>query len=211
MAMFDLSTLAALVGASVALALLPGPSSMLVLSRSISQGRRFGIVTALGNFVGIVGVVLAAALGLAALLEASVVAFTAVKLVGAGYLFYLGLRMLLDRSGNLHLPSAPKTSLRQAFWQGVLTDLLNPKTVIFFTAFLPQFIHPERGGTTLQFMVMGLISGLVLVSWVLVIAFASSSVRASLLRYPGFVKWQSRVVGTVFIAPGVRLALARRE
>jgi len=208
--MFDLSTLLALLGASIALALLPGPSSMLVLSRSISGGRVVGLATCLGSLVGSLGVVLAAALGLSALLMASDLAFGVVKIAGAIYLLYIGIRTLLDKRGLEAKAVAPITP-RQAFVQGLLTDLLNPKTALFFTAFLPQFIHHERGLVTLQFIVLGFITVGVLVIYATTLAISASSVRAWLLRHPGFVRWQSRIVGCLFIGLGLRLALARRE
>ncbi|MBF6593373.1 MAG: LysE family translocator [Thermaceae bacterium] len=208
--MFDLSTLLALLGASIALALLPGPSSMLILSRSISGGRVVGLATCLGSLVGSLGVVLAAALGLSALLMASDLAFGVVKIAGAVYLVYIGIRTLLDKHGLAAHAVAPITP-RQAFVQGLLTDLLNPKTALFFTAFLPQFIHHERGLVTLQFIVLGFITVGVLVIYATTLAISASSVRAWLLRHPGFVRVQSRIVGCLFIGLGLRLALARRE
>lgn len=208
--MFDLPTLAALLAASVALALLPGPSSMLILSRSISGGRAVGLATCLGSLVGSLGVVLLAALGLSALLMASDLAFGIVKIAGAAYLVYVGIRTLLER-GDLEAKAVAPITPRQAFAQGVLTDLLNPKTALFFTAFLPQFIRPERGFVTLQFVVLGFITVGVLVVYAVALAVTASSVRVWLLRNPGFVRWQSRIVGCLFIGLGVRLALARRE
>ncbi|MER3483904.1 MAG: lysine transporter LysE [Meiothermus sp.] len=208
--MFDLSTLLALLAASVALALLPGPSSMLILSRSISGGRVVGLATCMGSLAGSLGVVLLAALGLSALLMASDLAFGIVKIAGAVYLVYIGIRTLLERSGLEAQTVAPITP-RQAFVQGVLTDLLNPKTTLFFTAFLPQFIHQERGFVTLQFIVLGFITVAVLVVYAMTLAVSASRVRAWLLRHPGFVRWQSRIVGCLFIGLGVRLAFARRE
>jgi threonine/homoserine/homoserine lactone efflux protein len=208
--MFDLSTLLALVAASVALALLPGPSSMLVLSRSLAGGRTVGLATCLGSLVGSLGVVLLAALGLSALLMTSDLAFGIVKIAGGLYLVYMGIRTLTEKHGPLAQAALPITP-RQAFAQGVLTDLLNPKTALFFTAFLPQFIHHERGFVTLQFIILGFITVAVLEVYAMALAVSASSVRAWLLRNPGFVRWQSRVVGCLFIGLGVRLALARRE
>lgn len=208
--MLDPSTVLALIVASVALALLPGPSSMLVLSRSLAGGRRVGLATCMGSLVGSSGVVLLAGLGLSALLLASDVAFGIVKIAGGLYLIYLGVRTLLERNRLLTPTVAPITP-RQAFVQGVLTDLLNPKTALFFTAFLPQFIHYERGLVTLQFILLGFITVAILVIYAIILAFSASSLRAWLLQHPSFALWQSRVVGCLFVGLGLRLALARRE
>lgn len=183
---------------------------MLVLSRSLAGGRTVGLATCLGSLVGSLGVVLLAALGLSALLMASDLAFRIVKIAGGLYLVYIGIRTLTEKRGPLARAALPITP-RQAFVQGVLTDLLNPKTALFFTAFLPQFIHHERGFVTLQFVILGFITVAVLEVYAMALAVSASSVRAWLLRNPGFARWQSRVVGCLFIGLGVRLALARRE
>ena len=209
--MFDSATVFSLIAASVALALLPGPSSMLVLSRSISHGRTTALATCLGNFVGLV-VVLVAAIGLAKLLQVSLLAFTVVKLVGAGYLVYLGIRLWLEpATAQAHTAFKSRITLGQAFVQGLFTDLLNPKSVLFFSAFLPQFIHPERGSSMIQFVFLGLVTSTVLIAWVVVLAFGGSAISKWLSNHPSFVRWQPRVAGLVLVGLGLRLALARRE
>lgn len=207
--MFDSATLIALLIAAIALALLPGPSSMLILSRSIAGGRTVGLATCMGSAVGSTMAVLAAALGLSALLMTSSVAFTIVKLLGALYLAYLGIRMWLEPSSLIEGKTKGSVSPLQAFTQGVLTDITNPKTALFFSAFLPQFIHPERGNVTTQFVVLGLLTVLVLIIYAVSLALLADSVRGWIMRNPGFVVWQSRIVGTVFVGFGVRLALAK--
>ena len=210
--MFDSSTLFSLMAASVGLALLPGPSSMLVLSRSISHGRATALATCMGNFVGSVIVVLATAIGLAKLLQVSVLAFTAVKLGGAGYLVYLGIRMGLGpATARADTVTKLPITLRQAFVQGVFTDLLNPKSVLFFSAFLPQFIHLEQGSTLIQFVLLGLVTSIILIAWVVVLAFGGSAMGRWLNKNPVFLLWQSRIAGLALMALGLRLAFARRE
>lgn len=209
--MFDASTLLALLVAAIALAFLPGPSSMLILSRSIAGGRKVGLATCAGSAFGSTLAVLAAALGLSALLMTSSLAFTVVKWLGAIYLAYLGVRMWLEPSNLLGGSSRSSVTPLQAFSQGVLTDITNPKTALFFSAFLPQFIQPERGGVTAQFVVLGLITVLVLIIYAVGLTLLADSVRSWLMRNSAFVVWQSRIVGTVFVGFGLRLALAKSE
>src|SRR6516162_3770623 len=134
--------------ASLALNLAPGPDMLYVLGRSLGQGRRAGIVSSLGIFVGCLVHIAAAALGLAALLRASVVAFNLIRYAGAAYLIYLGVRMLFSKDAQNTLASGAATqpaSLGRIFMQGVISDVLNPKVAMFFVAFLPQFVNPARG------------------------------------------------------------------
>ena len=184
---------------------------MLILSRSIAGGRRVGLATCLGSAVGSTLAVLAAALGLSALLMTSSLAFTVVKWLGAIYLTYLGVRMWMEPSSLLGGSNKTSVTPLQAFSQGVLTDITNPKTALFFSAFLPQFIHPERGSVTTQFVVLGLLTVLVLVIYAVGLTLLADSVRGWLMRNPKFVVWQSRIVGTVFVGFGIRLAMAQNE
>lgn len=143
---------------AVLLAITPGPGIFYVLARSLRGGRSEGIASSLGTTVGGLAHVLAAAFGLSALLASSAVAFSLVKYAGAAYLVFLGIRTLLgnDTVSAINLSSSHAAS-RQAFFQGILTEALNPKTALFFLAFIPQFIDP-RGHVALQFLLFGFIS-----------------------------------------------------
>src|SRR5690242_2030640 len=140
--------------ASIALLVVPGPSVLYIVTRSVSQGRRAGLISVLGVHVGSVVHVSAAALGLSALLASSATAFAAVKYLGAAYLCWLGVRKLRRRGAGPveETPAVPRARL---FTQGVVVNVLNPKTAIFFLAFLPQFVDPRRGPVAVQIVVLG--------------------------------------------------------
>ena len=142
--------------AAVILAITPGAGIFYVLARTLAGGRREGVQSSVGTFVGGLFHVLAAALGVSTILAASAVAFHTVKYAGAAYLVWLGIRMVLSRDEAMpEKTEAPKGS---AFRQGILTEVLNPKTALFFLSFIPQFIAPERGHVFWQFVVLGVLS-----------------------------------------------------
>ena len=153
----DFSALGAFFAAAFLLNIAPGPDMLYVIGRSIGQGRRAGTVSALGIFVGCLVHIFVAAVGLAALLRSSPLAYSIVRYAGAGYLVYLGVRVLLQRTSALEAPEIQSAPLGQIFTQGVITNVLNPKVALFFLAFLPQFIQPQRGSVALQIIVLGLI------------------------------------------------------
>src|ERR1700676_5670922 len=142
--------------AALVLAVTPGPGIFYVLARTLAGGRREGILSALVTFVGGMFHVFSAALGISAILAASAVAFHTVKYAGAAYLVWLGIRMI--RSRNVEMTAAPSTTSQDAFRQGVFTEILNPKTALFFLSFIPQFITPEQGHIFFQFIVLGILS-----------------------------------------------------
>src|SRR6202045_349140 len=154
--MFDTHRFLLFFVAALLLAVTPGPGIFYVLARSLAGGRREGILSSFGTFVGGLFHVLAAALGVSAILAASAVAFHTVKYAGAAYLVWLGIRMIRPRNAELAFETfAP---VRGAFSQGIVTEVLNPKTALFFLSFIPQFVSPARGHLTLQFLILGAIS-----------------------------------------------------
>jgi len=155
--MFDTRHFLLFLAAAFLLAITPGPGIFYVLSRSLAGGRREGILSSFGTFVGGLFHVLAAALGISAILAASAVAFHTVKYAGAGYLVWLGIRMIRSRNAAL-LVSASQPAPSGAFRQGIFTEVLNPKTALFFLSFIPQFIAPEHGQVFLQFVLLGALS-----------------------------------------------------
>jgi threonine/homoserine/homoserine lactone efflux protein len=142
--------------AALVLATTPGPGIFYVLARTLAGGRREGILSSLGTFSGGLVHVFAAALGISAILAASAVAFHTVKYAGAAYLIWLGLRMI--RTRNAELPTETFAPSRGAFGQGIVTEVLNPKTALFFLSFIPQFISPQLGHIFLQFLIFGAVS-----------------------------------------------------
>src|SRR2546423_446595 len=161
-------------GAATLFAIIPGPGILYVLARSLRGGRGDGVRSVLGNGIGALAHVLAASVGLSALLVASATAFTVVKLLGAGYLIYLGVRALLARD-PAHLETAVRNPGRSVLVQGILSEVLNPKTALFFLAFLPHFVHPDQAPAPLVLALLGVIAvAMAFVVDLLVAVFAGS-------------------------------------
>lgn len=188
----------------------PGPDMLYVIGRSVGQGRRAGIVSALGIFVGCWGHILAAALGIAAILRSSPVAFNVVRYAGAAYLVYLGVKMLAQRAGTLSPQPIKPEGLGRIFRQGVITNLLNPKVAMFFLAFLPQFVDARRGSVLLEILLLGLIFNLGGTLVNLGVAYAGGTLGELLRRNARFARIQQWFTGLVFIGLGARLAWQRR-
>ncbi len=187
----------------------PGADSLYIATRSISQGFRAGLTAALGIASGCCVHIVAAALGLSAVLAASALAFTVVKFLGAAYLIYIGVSLLLKRTATAsQANSLPKAMLRTIFIQGFLTNCLNPKVALFFLAFVPQFIEPTAPHKPLAFMVLGMIFNFTGTLWCVFLAWITA--RAGALRIRASVtQWLNRGVGSIFVGLGVRLAFAR--
>ncbi len=211
MSLPDTNTLLLFMTAALALNVTPGPDMLYVVARSVGDGRAAGVISSLGIAAGSIVHTLAVALGLAGLLRAVPIAFEIVKWVGAGYLIWLGVRALRGRAGPADQVAVTPASMRAVFAQGMLTNLLNPKVALFFLAFLPQFVDPERGPVALQIISLGLLfntSG-TLVN-VLVAVLASGAGAWSRRRFGESVMLR-RVTGVLFIGLGVRLALLERR
>jgi threonine/homoserine/homoserine lactone efflux protein len=153
----DLASLGLFVAAALVLLITPGPAVLYIVARSIDQGRRAGLVSMLGVHAGTLVHVAAAAAGLSALLAASAMAFSVVKYLGAAYLIFLGVRRLLDRTASVTSRRPERRHLRRAFLDGVVVNVLNPKTALFFLAFLPQFVMTARGDVGAQILGLGLL------------------------------------------------------
>jgi threonine/homoserine/homoserine lactone efflux protein len=207
--MFDSSTLITFLVASVAIIIAPGPAQALVLTRTLGEGRSAGVMTAVGLNVGTLAHAFAAALGLSAILATSAVAFGAVKYAGAGYLVYLGIRAL--RAQDYEPERIGGVRAGAMFWRAVLTGALNPKVAVFFLAFLPQFVAPERGAAFWQFVILGAIVAAMDVIYELILVWAAGALRGRVLRSRRFAQWRKRVTGAALIGLGARLALAQRQ
>lgn len=196
--------------AGVLLNLTPGQDTFYILGSSIARGRRIGVASALGICSGCLVHTLAAAAGLSAILATSAAAFVVVKLVGAAYLIYLGVRYL--RAHDTALPTAAPASADawRAFRQGVVTNVLNPKVALFFLAFLPQFIDPESLTKIAAFIALGLTFIATGTAWCLFLAIAAASVRRFFADHPSAFTRLSQAAGTLFVGLGIRLALSER-
>jgi threonine/homoserine/homoserine lactone efflux protein len=188
----------------------PGADSLYIATRSAAHGVRAGVAAAFGIIAGCFAHVFAAALGLSAILAASSLAFTVVKLVGAAYLIYIGLSLLRAKPLSLQpAGAAPEASLGAVFAQGFLTNILNPKVALFFLAFVPQFIEPSAPNKPLAFLLLGAIFNFNSMLWCLFLAWATARLGAVGIG-ARTAKWLSRGVGGIFVFLGIRLALAER-
>jgi threonine/homoserine/homoserine lactone efflux protein len=206
----DASTLALFALASFAIIVVPGPAVLYVVTRSIAQGRRAGMVSMFGIEAGGLVHVAAAAIGLSALIASSATAFTIVKFAGAAYLIYLGVRRLLEREEPLPEATAGGRSTRRLFAQGMLVNVLNPKTAVFFLAFLPQFVHPAQGAVTVQILVLGLLFVFVAMLSDGAYALAAGTAGEWIRSRDRFRQWLARFSGGVYIALGVTAAFSGR-
>jgi RhtB (resistance to homoserine/threonine) family protein len=194
----------------------PGPDTAYIVGRSVAQGRSAGLVSALGISAGCCVHALACAFGLTALLAASATAFTVIKLVGACYLVYLGVRLIFAKQSDAAdeaKPAAPIVQprpLRQLFLSGFWTNVLNPKVVLFFVSFFPQFVTVTSPHKILAFLALGAVFVLMSTVWNSFIAWIAGSVTARFSGKPGVKKWLDRTVGSAFVGLGVRLATTVR-
>jgi threonine/homoserine/homoserine lactone efflux protein len=190
--------------------LIPGPAVLLTLARSIGSGRRVGIATGLGIATGDCVHTIMATLGLSAVLATSAIAFGIVKYAGALYLIYLGIRAFREKVALLELPAARAMSAGTAFRQAVFSEMLNPKTALFFLAFLPQFVHPENGPLVTQFATLGAVFVAMSAAYTSLLACGAGLFGRWLSRNRALARWQGKVVGTIYVGLGVRLALEKR-
>ncbi|MCP5083305.1 MAG: LysE family translocator [Alphaproteobacteria bacterium] len=208
--MISLEVLAVFFSVSVALGLAPGPDNIFVLTQSALYGRLAGFVVTLGLCTGLMVHTTAVAVGVAALFQASALAFTVLKAVGAAYLLYLAWQAF--RSGTSSLPDDANSgvSLRRLFGRGIVMNVTNPKVAIFFLAFLPQFADPVQGSLTLQLFILG---GVFMLATLVVfgaVAWGAGFLGAWLKRSPRAQTIMNRVAGTVFVGLAFRLATAER-
>ena len=192
--------------AALLLAIAPGPGMLYVLSRSLAGGKREGTLSALGTFAGGMVHVLAAAAGVSLILAKSALAFATVKYAGAGYLCFLGVRMIMAaRSGN-ELPQTVESSVGRPFWQGIGTEVLNPKTALFFLSFIPQFVDHRNGHVFAQFVALGTISVILNTSADLVVIMLAGPLGEKIRSSVTFRRRQRTVTGCIMVGLGTYLA-----
>jgi threonine/homoserine/homoserine lactone efflux protein len=206
----DSSHLALFITTALVLLVVPGPAVLYIVATSVEHGRRAGLAAVGGVHVGSCVHVVAATVGLSALLVSSAVAFSAVKFVGAAYLIFLGVQRLLGRGDGGPSFGNGNRDLRRIFRQGIVVNVLNPKTALFFFAFLPQFVDPGHSAAP-QIAVLGLL-------WILIglvsdgmYAVLSGTVGSAVRRHPGFARAQTVVTGLVLIGLGITAALTGRR
>jgi threonine/homoserine/homoserine lactone efflux protein len=204
----ELSSLGLFVLAALLLLVTPGPAVLYIVARSIDQGRWAGLVSMLGVHAGTLVHVAAAAAGLSALLAASATAFGVVKYLGAAYLLYLGVRRLLDRGPALAARDGSPPPLTRAFLDGVVVNVLNPKTALFFLAFLPQFVDVSRGAVGAQILALGLLFVLLGTITDGLYAVCAGSAASWLRQSPRFVAGERWVSGSMYIGLGLAAAFS---
>ena len=204
----DAPSVGLFVVAALALLIVPGPAVVYIVARSIHEGRRAGLASVVGIHVGTLVHIAAATLGLSALIVSSAVAFTAVKVAGAIYPVGLGLWTLFSRRAEPDVALGGEPNLRRAFAQGIVVNVLNPKTALFFLAFLPQFVDPNAAHPALQIAFLGVLFALLGLVTDSIWALAAGTARGVLRRSRRFVRTQRYVTGTVYVGLGVATALA---
>ena len=212
--MFDSTRLILFLTAAVMLAIAPGPGMLYVLARSLAGGKREGVLSAVGTFLGGMVHVLAAALGVSIVLAKSAVAFATVKYVGAAYLCFLGVRMILDArkdSPLAELPGDISKPARNPLWQGVATEVLNPKTALFFLSFIPQFVNRGAGHVFLQFVTLGTISVVLNTTADLLVIAMAGPLGERIRSSATFRRRQRTLTGAIMIGLGTYLATSESK
>jgi len=193
--------------ASFILCIVPGPDMAYLLSRSIAQGKRAGIMAAFGINAGAYVHLFAAVIGLSAILATSSLAFTIVKWIGAIYLIYIGIQAILSNTQiSLNSGARNKQSNATIFWQGFLSDVLNPKVAIFFLAFLPQFVQENSTNTTFQLLILGVTVNIIGITVNLILVYYSAMVTNKMRSSNRISNWLNKLMGSMFVLLGIKLA-----
>ena len=212
--MFDFTRVTIFLTAALLLAIAPGPGMLYVLARSVAGGRREGVLSAFGTFLGGMVHVFAAALGLSIILARSAVAFAAVKYLGAAYLCFLGVRMILEARRDNADPAAMLSTIQpqsNPLWQGVATEVLNPKTALFFLSFIPQFVSHTGGHIFLQFVTLGTISVVLNTTADLVVIALAGPIGVRIRSSSVFRRRQRTLTGAIMIGLGTYLATSESK
>ncbi len=216
--MFGIHDLALFIVSGFILNVMPGPDTLLIMSKSASQGWRAGSVASLGIGSGVFVHIVAAALGLSAILASSATAFLVVKYAGAAYLVYIGLMALRQKArpdantaSPVHASAGLPHSMKSIYWQGFLSNALNPKVALFFLAFVPQFIGHDAPDKALAFIVLGLIFNFNSMLWCHFLAVSTALASQRLKVSATISNWLNKTIGVLFISLGVKLALSARD
>ncbi|UUZ50833.1 LysE family translocator [Massilia sp. B-10] len=210
--MFGIHDLTLFIISGLLLNIMPGPDSLLIMTRSATQGWRAGVAAVMGICTGTMVHVLAAAIGLSAILATSATAFMVVKIVGAAYILYMAVGLLLSkRKDPAKATTIPPLPYRKIYLQGLLTNVLNPKVAIFFLAFVPQFIDAGAASKPLAFVILGCIFNFNGMLWSVALAVFTGMASARLKVSPAVSLWLNRVTGGLFVWLGIKLALSKQH
>jgi threonine/homoserine/homoserine lactone efflux protein len=196
---------------SILIILTPGQDMILVMSRSISQGQKAGVITALGVSFGLLGHTLLATFGLGALLMTSEFLFDLIKLIGAAYLIYIGYQLLSSKNPKLAMKDLPKTSYKKMFLQGALTNIMNPKIAIFYFSYLPQFVNSDTNNQALQLLILGLTYAILTFFIKAPIGFISGLLSIWIKSRPSVLAYMNKTSGIIFIILGLKLASEQKN
>jgi RhtB (resistance to homoserine/threonine) family protein len=209
--MFDIDNFYLFLTVSLLINLSPGPDMIYTAARSLSQGIKAGVFSALGIFIGCLFHTTAAVFGLSKIIEESVLLFSIIKYAGAAYLIYLGIRSLLNKSKTKNeIDALPKLTNRKIFFQGILTNILNPKVAIFFLSFLPQFINPQSNYLKEQIAFLGLWFDVQGALMLVLVAYAVGAFKNILQKNKTFWNWQEKITGLILIGLGVKMFFVKK-
>ena len=208
--MIDQTTLITYLAILLGFVIIPGPAVLLTLARASTSGTRVGVATGLGIAVGDLIHTVLAVVGISAVVMASATLFTIVKYLGAAYLIYLGIRAILEKVETDYSGSSHTLTATIAFRQAVLAEILNPKSAMFFLAFLPQFVNPENGAVWLQLIQLGVLFVLMGLLATMVVAASAGLIGVYLHGKPVIARWQGKFVGSIYCVLGLRVALQER-
>ncbi|MFT5758810.1 MAG: RhtB (resistance to homoserine/threonine) family protein [Alteromonadaceae bacterium] len=210
--MVDFNSYLLFIGASIILCIVPGPDMIYLLSRTIAQGKKAGFAAALGINLGGYFHLTAAILGISAIIATSAIAFTILKYCGAAYLIYIGFKAILSNSSSAidSSDNEAQLSIKSIFWQGFISDVLNPKVAIFFISLLPQFIQADNNNTLTQLIILGITVNIIALLINFVLVWFSHSVSSNLRQSNRVSKVLNNVMGTIFISLGLKLATEQR-
>ena len=208
--MIDQTTLITYLAILFGFVIIPGPAVLLTLARASTSGTRVGVATGMGIAVGDLIHTVLAVVGISAVVMASATLFTIVKYLGAAYLIYLGIRSMLEKVETDYSGSGHSLTAKAAFRQAVIAEVLNPKSAMFFLAFLPQFVKAENGAVWLQLIQLGVLFVLMGLLSTMVVAVSAGRIGVYLRRNPVITRWQGKCVGGIYCALGLRVALQER-
>jgi len=195
---------------SIVIILTPGQDMILVMSRSIAQGQKAGIITALGVSIGLMGHTLLATLGLGALLMASEWLFDIIKFIGAGYLIYIGYQLLTSKEHKIDMKDLDKVSYKKMFFQGAISNIMNPKITIFYFSYLPQFIVPNGGSEALQLFILGTTFAVLTFFIKAPVGFVSGILSFWIKARPFVLNYINKTSGVILVGLGLKLALSQK-
>ncbi|WP_419962417.1 LysE family translocator [Psychrobacillus sp. BM2] len=205
--MLNIAELSAFILVVFGLFLIPGPAVLLMITRSARDGAKTGIITGLGIATGDFIHVLLAAVGFSAILMTSTVAFNIVKIAGAAYLLYMGIRAFLAKASSIKVPDVVQESLLKVYREGILVEALNPKTALFFLALFPQFVNAERGTIVTQFLILGVIFVVLTVIYTMILSVFTGTIGQLIKRGTEINRWGQKVLGLLYIGLGLQVLL----